>query len=146
MENTMTPDDYVNGAKAATGLFMASVMDGSVSELTDDEATRVTAMASTVPAVAGEALGIPPADAEAFGPAAIQQSMLGAFYDSIAIGMMTDAEEKQAAVVDSMKARRQEAAFRYCGMTDQDVARVEQDAQLGDMSAMISAKERFYLG
>lgn len=143
----MTPDENaVNGSKLATGLYLAALTDGSVADLSDDDAFGITAAAAEVPSVAGDAIGIDRKDADAFGPVGIQSALLGEFYDASFIRMFEDMEADTVGTVESMKSRRREAAYRFSGMSEEDVARAEEDAQMGDMSAIISAKEKFYLG
>ena len=142
----MPNKDQVNGAKAATGLFLASVMDGSVTDLTDDEAFELTSAAASVPEVAGKAFGLDAGIGDATGSARLQDAMLRRYY---AAGFLRDFDDMAAEMrgnEESMKAAREEAAFRYAGMSAEDVERARFDAQMGDMSAIISAKERFYLG
>lgn len=142
----MTPDDIARGARMSTGLFMAALTDGSVTDLTDDEAFELTASAASVPEVAGKAFGLEPGIADQYGPDRVQEAMLSEFYSAGFLGDFAAAEQDAAETAASMKEARERAAFEYAGMSEEDVARARQDAEAGDMSAFIAAKERFYLG
>ena len=72
--------------------------------------------------------------------------MLSEFYSAGFLRDFERVEQESAAAVAAMKDAREMAVFDYAGMSEEDVARARQDAEAGDMSAFIAAKERFYLG
>ena len=139
-------DETSAGAQVATGLFLSSLMDGSVTDFTDDEAFALTGAAASVPEVAGKAFGLEPGVADQMGADRVQEAMLSEYYAAGFLDDFANAEVEAVEVASSMKEAREAAAFAYAGMTEEDVARAREDAANGDMSAMIAAKERFYLG
>lgn len=135
-----------DAAKSAIGVYLMAMVDGSVSDLSDEEAFAVTGLAATDPASAAKAVGVKDADAASVTPQAVQSLLLDEFYDAGALRDFEDLREERAANVGFMRRRRDDAERLASGMTPDDAARMEFDAANGDTSAYVRMKEKFYLG
>ncbi len=142
----MTEEDYNSALEctAATGAYMACVADGSIGDLSDEEAFGLASKSASYPSIAGNVLGFGAA-ADVIPPDVLRERLLEDFYDAQTVGMMADAFDAQDSVPAMMKDRRERTMFALSGATPEDIGRVMFDKESGDNSAYLAMQERFFL-
>lgn len=140
----MTPEEML--PRAAAGMFAAAFADGSLADLSDDEAYQLTTLAASDPSAVAGVLGLPADALDGEDPRVVQSRLMERFCDAQFAREFEEAEAERPAAVDAMRARREDSAFAYAGYSPADVERTQFDVDNGDLSSLIAARERFYLG
>lgn len=142
----MNPEDYQSALEctAATGAYMACVADGSIVDLSDDEAYDLASRSAAYPSIAGNVLGFGAA-ADVIPPNALRERLLEDFYDAQSASLVATAVDTQESAPAMMKDRRERTMFAHAGASAKDVGRIMFDREAGDNSAYLALQERFFL-
>lgn len=136
-------------AKAAVGQLAMHMVDDSFGEVGQEQALEMASAMGAAPHIAaGFAVGQDwtGADDGSLDGAALRDNVMDMYYGSAFTMMQKEIEAESEAEAAEAERVRRDAVYGYSGMTADDIARAEFDAENGDDSLLLRAEERFYLG
>lgn len=137
-------DAEVLESAASTGMFMKRTLDGTLVDYGFDDAFDVATSAVATPeALCEMATDVPDETAYAVDPVLVRDRMMLEYLDQEFAGMMARADEDARTIREDLIDARRSSMFSVSNVPPPQVARIQADASAGDLSPMMSLKEKF---
>lgn len=131
-------------AGVAAGVFVRSTTDGTLGNMTPDEAYEMATDIAADPAALGQVSGVELEHVPVLNPLASREVLMRMYDSQRAVDAINSAHETAMRLRDSTIANRYSSMMRHAKVTPEQMERVEFDRLAGDLTPLNKIREKYF--
>lgn len=128
----------------AAGMFVRGATDGTIGDMTPDEAFEMATDIVADPAALEQISGVKSEHISALNPLAVREALMRMYDSQRAFDAINSAHETASYLRDSVTANRYSSMMRHAKVTPEQMERVEFDRSVGDLTPLNKIREKYF--